>query len=82
MRDYIYRNKTWLNEQYNIKGKSYSQIAIICGVKRDTIAKWVKEFDLKDNPINLRENCQKEVNEDSSITESIKNEIVWMYQTW
>lgn len=40
----IYRNKDWLREQYNVKGKKAREIAAECGVSEAVIKKYLYQY--------------------------------------
>ena len=42
-----YKDKEWLNKQYNILNKSQQEIANYCGVSPHTIRAWVRRFKLQ-----------------------------------
>ena len=43
-----YRDRTWLNEQYNTLGRTVAEIATECGVTSHTIRKWLREHRIQD----------------------------------
>lgn len=43
----MYRNKQWLKKKYFDERLLMREIAIICGVQRETIARWFKKFRFK-----------------------------------
>jgi len=66
VRDYSYRDKKWLNLQYNVFDKSPKQLASMCGVKEETIIIWLKKFEMIDVQCEI---CKKIVNKVKGITD-------------
>ncbi len=42
-----YKDKTWLNQKYNIENLSQEKIGILCNVSKHTIRAWVRKFKLQ-----------------------------------
>lgn len=42
-----YKDKEWLNKQYNVLNKSQEEIAELCGASKHTIRKWVRKYNLQ-----------------------------------
>ena len=43
-----YRDQAWLNEQYNVLGRTLADIAAECDVTTHTIRKWLRSFGIQD----------------------------------
>lgn len=64
-----HRDRTWLDNQYNVKDKTVRAIAKTCGVTEGTILTWLKKFNLIWHPLKYCEICKKEVNKVFEITD-------------
>ena len=42
-----YKDKEWLNKQYNVLNKSQEEIGELCGASKHTIRKWVRKYNLQ-----------------------------------
>lgn len=74
MSDELYKNREWLYEQYVIEGKSTHAIGLEIGSKRDTVALWLKKFDIPIRRGGLSPKFKK------SLPKPIYEDRDWLYQ--